>query len=195
MPIIDIFYFNLYKFFNSLFLGVSIGAVFILYTPLNPSIYSIGGIVLAIGILIISRFYHKILNVIWFFRISLFVEIVLLIGIIFFLNYKYNYQSALIIYIGYQMTFIFGSYLVRAETLILKDEKILTKIDTSKQFGYLLGMIISFGFYKWIEYIDIVDKQSQIYYLHFLLLFIEIVIIYLIFRGFRTKSTKLKDFR
>ena len=29
-----------YKFFNSLFLGTSIGSIFTIYTPLEPSVYS-----------------------------------------------------------------------------------------------------------------------------------------------------------
>lgn len=181
---LNIYYFNLYKFFNSLFLGISIGAVFILYTPLNPSIYSMGGVALAIGILLVSRFYQQILNVYWFFRISLFVEVILLMAILYFLYYHYSYQSALLIYIGYQTTFIFGSYLVRAETLILKEEKILSKIDTLKQLGYLLGMILSYGFYKLCEYQDISDKAEQVYLLHFILLGVESTIIFLIFKAF-----------
>ena len=32
-----------YKFLNSLFLGLSVGAVFVLYTPLSPAVFSAGG--------------------------------------------------------------------------------------------------------------------------------------------------------
>ena len=67
-----------YKFFNSLFLGLSVGAIFTLYAPLEPSIYSLGGVVLALGMLFIARLYHYILNADWFFRISLVVEVLLL---------------------------------------------------------------------------------------------------------------------
>ena len=38
-----------YKFLNSLFLGLSVGAVFVLYTPLSPAVFSAGGIGLALG--------------------------------------------------------------------------------------------------------------------------------------------------
>jgi hypothetical protein len=144
-----------YKFLNSLFLGVSVGTIFTLYTPLNPSIYSIGGIVLAIGMLFVARIYHHILNTLWFFRISLFIELVLLLAILYFLFNQYNYQTALIIYIGYQITFIFGSYLIRVETLLLKTDSLLTKLDTAKQLGYLLGMGISYIFYKIIAHYNI----------------------------------------
>ena len=109
-----------YKFFNSLFLGLSVGVIFTLYTPLQPSVYSLGGVLLALGMLLVARLYHHILNAQWFFRISFLVEVLLLLTMIYFLLYPYTYQTALIIYLGYQMTFVFGSYLVRVETLLLK---------------------------------------------------------------------------
>ena len=79
--------FIIYKLFNSLFLGVSIGAVFTIYEPLEPTIYSVGGIALALGMLIIAKFYHKILNINYFFIISLIVEFIVLILLIFFFNF------------------------------------------------------------------------------------------------------------
>jgi len=174
-----------YKFMNSLFLGLSVGVIFVLYRPLEPSIYSLGGVLLAIGMLIVARFYHSILNAEWFFRISLLVEFILLLAMLFFLKYPYTYQTALIIYIGYQITFVFGSYLVRAETLLLKTDELLTRLDTAKQFGYLLGLGVSYLFYKIIEYAGITDNQTQVYDLHFLLVFIEITVIILIFKSFK----------
>ena len=56
-----------YKFFNSLFLGLSVGAIFTLYTPLEPSIYSLGGVILALAMLIVARPYNYILNALWSF--------------------------------------------------------------------------------------------------------------------------------
>lgn len=174
-----------YKFFNSLFLGVSVGAIFTLYAPLEPSIYSLGGIILAMGMLGVSRLYSHILNAHWFFRISLFVEIVLLIAILYFLLNQYNYQTALIMYIGYQITFVFGSYLVRAETLLLKTDALLTKLDTVKQLGYLCGMAISYLFYQILDAQNITQNQEQIYLLHYLLIAIECMVIILIFKSFK----------
>ena len=74
-----------YKFFNSLFLGLSVGAIFTLYAPLEPSIYSLGGVFLALAMLLVARLYNHILNAKWFFRISLFVEVVLVFAILYFL--------------------------------------------------------------------------------------------------------------
>jgi hypothetical protein len=174
-----------YKFFNSLFLGVSIGAIFTLYAPLEPSIYSLGGVILAMGMLMVARLYHHILNADWFFRISLFVEIVLLLAMLYFMVVSYTYQTALLLYIGYQVTFLFGSYLIRAETLLLQTDTLLTKLDTAKQLGYLFGMGISYIIYKLFSHYGINNPQEQVYDLHYLLIGIEVVVIALIIKSFK----------
>jgi len=174
-----------YKFMNSLFLGLSVGAIFTLYTPLEPSIYSLGGVFLALAMLLVARLYNHILNALWFFRISLFVEAVLFFAILYFLYTSYSYQTALLMYSGYQVTFIFGSYLVRAETLLLKSDELLTRLDTAKQLGYLLGMGVSYLFYKIVEQYGITNHQTQVYDLHFILAGVEISVIVLILKSFR----------
>ena len=61
--------FLIYKLFNSAFTGLSIGILFTIYQPLeDPSIYSLGGMVLAIGMLIVAKFYDKLLNIKDFLR-------------------------------------------------------------------------------------------------------------------------------
>jgi len=182
-----------YKFFNSLFLGLSVGAIFTLYAPLEPSIYSLGGVVLAMGMLLVARLYHHILNAHWFFRISLFVELVLLLAMLYFIYASYSYQTALLLYIGYQITFVFGSYLIRAETLLLQTDILLTKLDTAKQLGYLSGMGISYIIYKLFTHYGIETPQEQVYDLHYLLIAIEVVVIVLIWKSFnRDPSVILK---
>ena len=177
--------FIIYKWFNSLFLGVSIGSVFTIYEPLDPSVYSLGGIFLALIMIIVAKFYHKILNAYYFFRISILVELIVLAMLVSFLIFSYSYQTALFIYIGYQITFVFGSYLVRAETLVFNDNDVLTKIDMAKQIGYLIGMAISYLFYKGIEYYELIlDKQEQVYNIHFILVVIELAVLYFLVRAF-----------
>ena len=174
-----------YKFFNSLFLGTSVGSIFTIYAPLEPSVYSLGGIFLALGMLFVATLYSKILNINYFYKISLFVELVILSVIIAFLLLSFNYQIALFVYIGYQLTFMFGSYLVRGETLIIKKDRLLTLIDVAKQFGYLLGLGASFLFYKFIEYqFQIIDNQTQVFYIHYFLLLIEVIVIILLIKSF-----------
>jgi hypothetical protein len=175
-----------YKFFNSFFLGLSMGSIFTIYAPLKPSIYSIGGVVLALGMIIVAKYYEKILNINYFFKISLLVEFVILFIVAFYLFRPYGYMTALLVYSGYQLTFIFGSYLVRAETLILKKDRLLSKVDMAKQVGNLAGMLVSFLFYKALEYgFEITVNAQKVYYMHFLLIITEIVIIILIFRSFK----------
>ena len=174
-----------YKFFNSLFLGTSIGSVITIYSPLEPAVYSIGGIALAVSMLFIASLYSRILNINSFYKISLFVELVILCVIIAFLLFSFNYQIALIVYIGYQITFMFGSYLIRGETLLLKKNRLLTLVDVAKQFGYLIGLGLSFLFYKFIEYqFQIIDNQTQVFYIHYLLLIIEIIVIIFLVKSF-----------
>lgn len=174
-----------YKFFNSLLLGLSVGAIFTIYTPLEPSVYSLGGVVLAAGMLLIARLYSYILNAQWFFRISLLVEIILLLIMCYFLFDPYTYQTALIVYVGYQATFVFGNYLVRVETLLLGEDRLLTRLDTAKQMGYLLGMAGSYLFYRLLDQAGVTENQPQVYYLHFLLIAVEALVIFLIIKSFQ----------
>jgi len=187
-PAINTREFLKYKLLNSLFLGLSVGSIFVLYTPLMPSIYSVGGVLLALGMLIVAKFYYKILNIHYFYKVSLFIELILLSVLVYFLLFSYSYTTALIIYIGYQITFVFGSYLVRAETLFLKKTKFLEYVDVAKQKGYLLGMVFSYFFYTFLEkFFEIHDKQVQVYNIHFLLVCVEVMIIYYLTHSFRTR--------
>lgn len=170
-----------------MFLGLSVGSIFVLYTPLQPSMFSLGGIFLAISMLILAKFYSKIMNIGAFFYITLLVEVVVLLFVSFFLIFNYSYMTALLVYLGYQVTFIFGSYLVRMETIALKKTALISMADVFKQKGYLVGLVSSYLFYKILEYINISDKQVQVYDLHIGLLVLEIIIILVIFRSFPKK--------
>jgi hypothetical protein len=179
-------YFLWYKLLNSSFTGLSIGILFTIYQPLtDPSIYSLGGIVLATAMLVIAKFYNRLLNIRNFFQISMFVEIVMLMTLLLFMVLQYTFISALLVYMGYQFTFIFGGYLVRAETLVAKDKKLLGKIDINKQLGYLLGLGISFLFYKALEYgFEITVAKIQINILHYFLAALQCLIILVLANSF-----------
>ena len=182
-------YFLWYKLLNSSFTGLSVGIIFTIYKPLeDPSIYSIGGIVLACAMLIIAKFYEKLLNIRKFFQISMGVELVILITLLVFMSLQYTVTSALLVYMGYQFTFIFGGYLVRAETLVAQDKKLLGKIDVNKQLGYLLGLGASFLFYKTLEYgFDVAEAKTQISILHYFLVGLQSVIILVLANSFTWK--------
>jgi hypothetical protein len=152
---------------------------------LKPSVFSIGGIVLAIFMLLLSKLYTKIMNIEYFYKILIFVEVVMLFLVTLFLLHPYNYTTALLVYIGYQVTFVFGSYLVRAETLVGKKRKLYTFFDSSKQLGYLVGMALSYIFYQILERFFHIDaNEEKVYMLHFLLLLCELTVIHYLYRSF-----------
>ncbi|MCK9336324.1 MAG: hypothetical protein M0P43_00705 [Arcobacteraceae bacterium] len=174
-----------YKLLNSFFGGIAMGTVFTIYGELNPSVFSIGGIALAIGLLVVAKLYTKIINIEYFYKISMAVEAVMLFAVIYFLLFPYNYTTALLVYIGYQFTFVFGGYLIRAETVFLSRAKILSFLDVAKQKGYLAGMFFAYVFYKGLEYLDITSNQEHVYNIHFFLLVIQIGIIYILQKSFK----------
>lgn len=176
-----------YKLLNSLFFGLAVGSVFILYTPLEPSVFSLGGIGLAIGLLVVAKGYEKMMNLLAFYRITLLVEFLALVIIVSFLIFQYSYSNVLFIYISYQLTFVFGNYLMRIETLALKRTSLLSFADILKQKGYLIGMVLSYLFYKSIEWYGIVNKQEQVYALHIGLLGVQIAILFYVFKAFKAR--------
>ena len=170
---------------------MSVGILFTIYKPLEePSIYSLGGIVLAISMLLIALFYEKLLNIKSFYAISMLVEIVMMVSLITFLILEISFVSALLIYCLYQFTFIFGGYLVRAETLVANDKDFLAKIDVLKQIGYLVGLSASYLFYKIMEYsFAIIEAEIQIEILHYLLIILQLLIIVLLIFSFKFSSS------
>ena len=182
-------YFLWYKLLNSSFTGLSVGILFTIYQPLtDPSIYSLGGIALAVAMLLIAKFYDKLLNIRKFFQISIGVELIMLLTLLVFMILKYSFTSSLLVYIGYQITFVFGGYLVRAETLVAKDKDLLGKIDINKQLGYLIGLGVSFLFYKLLEYgFEITDAKVQINILHYFLVGLQGTIILVLANSFSWK--------
>lgn len=169
-----------------MFFGISLGSIFVLYAPLEPSIYSLGGILLASSMLLVAKLYHKILTTTYLFKILLAVEMVTLFMISYFLLFSYSYTTALVVYVSYQIIFVFGSYIPRAETLFLKKMRLLSLLDVTKQKGYIFGMFLSYGFYKIMEiFFNISSKETQVYNMHFLLLLTQFVIIYFLLKAFK----------
>ena len=171
-------WFLAYKFFNSLFLGLSIGAVFTLYEPLSPAIFSAGGVGLALATMVIATQYHRIFDPWWFFRLSLGVEVIILLGVIGVLIYPIEQPLALFIYLGYQVTFALGSYLVRCETLLVVEQRRLTQLDVTKQIAYLIGMGASWAAYLLMaNHFAVVDKAAQVVAIHGPLVVVEVAVI------------------
>ena len=159
--------FNRYEFLNSLSRGLSVGAVFVLYTPLSPAVFSAGGIGLALGILIVATQYRRALAPGWFFRLSLGVELVTLSGVVAVLRFPLELALALFIYIGYRITCSLGNYLVRYETLLMVSAQQLRKLDVAKQTGYLLGIGDAWAVYAGLEHFATIDNRvEQVVSLH-----------------------------
>ena len=175
-----------YKFLNSLFLGISIGTYVIQYKPLKIDDFPVMGIFFAILAIPIAMFYSKIMTINYFYKFSLFVEVLMVVWIIGFLTEPYSYQIALLIYIFRQITFLFGDFLYRAETIFIQKTEILSKIDVIKQIGNISGMIISVIFYKILEnkYL-IIENNTKVYYVHFLLLIIQSTILFFLVKSFK----------
>ena len=177
-----------------MFTGLSIGTVFVIYAPLDPSVYSIGGILLAVATMVIATFYTKLIQVEYFYLISLFVETVILTIILAVLTFSLNPLIASIVYIGYQITFFFGSYLVRCETLLLESKKFLSKVDIFKQLGYLMGLAISYVIYKWLDYyLLITENDLQVYSMHYALLANQLITILTLYYSFDKRPSVKKN--
>ena len=174
-----------YKFFNSLFLGISVGSYITIYSPLDIKTFSIGGIFLAVAMIVIAKYYNEIININYFKKISLIVEYCILISLLILLIFSFSYAISLAIYVIYQITFSFGSYLVRAETMLFNEKEIISKLDVIKQQGTLIGMGFSFVFYKLIEnYLLIDDNETQVYYVHFVLVIVQLITIVFLTNSF-----------
>jgi hypothetical protein len=178
--------FLIYKLLNSSFTGLSVGIIFTIYEPIDLEVYSVGGMVLAVAMLVVAKFYERLLNIKSFYWISMLVEAVMLFTVISFLVLGFSLTSALLIYCGYQLTFIFGGYLVRAETLVTHRKELLSKIDVNKQIGYLVGLGASFLFYKMLDMgLEITDHKEQIILLHYFLIILQSIILMLVISSFK----------
>jgi putative membrane protein len=176
-----------YKFFNSLFTGVVGGSVFTIYGNLSPITFSIGGIILALGMMGMAYLYHHLMRLEYFFRFSLLAELIMLLMVSYFLIFSLHSDTALIIYGAYQLSFMLGGYLIRAETHFAKKSYIMGWIDVAKQQGYLTGLLLSYGFYKLLDYFGTTSASLQVYDLHFILFPLELLIIAYLLRAFRKK--------
>ena len=167
-----------YKFLNSLFLGLSVGAVFVLYTPLSPAVFSAGGLGLALGTLIVATQYQRLLVPAWFFRLSIAVELITLSGVTAVLVLPIALPLALFVYIGYQITFSLGNYLVRCETLLMGSVEQLRQLDIAKQAGYLLGMATAWAIYTGLEHwLMVSEETAQVVSLHWALWGLEVMVL------------------
>ena len=187
-------YYIYFKFLNTLFFGISVGSYVTQYVPLKIEDFPIAGIIFSLLAIPIALLYKKIMKINYFYKVSLLVECLMLFWIIMFLidpwsthkSLQNSYEIALIIYITRHITFLFGDFLGRAETIFIKKTDTLSSIDVAKQIGAISGMIVSVIFYKILQTkYNITENASQVYHIHFILLFIQIAIIILLIKSFK----------
>ena len=82
---------------------------------------------------------------------------------------------------------LYISFLIFFESnLVAKEKDFLSRIDVAKQIGYLIGLSISYLFYKVLEHFySITDGVQQIEILHYVLIFLQISIICFLFFSFQ----------
>jgi len=110
---------------------------------------------------------------------------VTLIGVVAVLLFPLELALALFIYVGYQVTFSLGNYLVRCETLLMVSVEQLRRLDVAKQAGYLLGMGGAWAVYAGLaHFAAIEDRVEQVVSLHWVLAIIEVMVVVALWRAF-----------
>lgn len=182
-----------YKLVNSLFTGLVGGSIFTIYAQISPSVFSLGGIALALGLWGMALYYHRLMSEKRFFAISIFVEGVMFAMVGYFLLWSEYQHTALIVYIAYQLSFMMGGYIVRAESFFGKKGRLLGWIDAKKQQGYIAGLALSYLFYQLLENGGITAASQQVYYLHEVLFVLQGVVIFALWRAFVPRQAHLRQ--
>jgi hypothetical protein len=142
--------------------------------PLPPEAFSLGPLAFSMGPLVVALAYSRLLNLPWFFRISVSVEVIVLLSVVAVLIYPQSFLLAAGVYLCFQLTLIFGNYLVRLETLVIAKES-FKPVDIGKTLGALAGALFALGFYQWARtWLDTEDSLILIQYLHYPLLVIQL---------------------
>ena len=163
-----------YKSINAFFQGVWGTAYVALMAPLPPEAFSIGPLAFALGPLLVALGYSRLLNLPWFFRISVSVEVIALLSVVAVLLYPQSFLLAAGVYLGFQLALIFGNYLVRLETLVIAKES-FKSVDIGKTLGALAGALFALGFYQWARtWLGADDSLVLIQYLHYPLLIVQL---------------------
>ena len=121
----------------------------------------------------------------WFFRLSIAVELITLSGVTAVLVLPIALPLALFVYVGYQITFSLGNYLVRCETLLMGSVEQLRQLDIAKQAGYLLGMAAAWAIYTGLEHwLMVSEETAQVVSLHWVLWGLEVLVLAALWRAF-----------
>lgn len=178
-----------YKFINSVFGGLSTGAVFVIYGILKPSVFSIGGLILSLGILLVAKYYNFLMRMRAYFWTTVLTEIIVLIAMLLVLLIPRGEFLALAYYSLFNLIFIFGTYLMRYESNLFKNSKALMAIDSAKQTGNLLGLALSWMFYESLRIFNPASAENQswdqVYKLHWILVGVQLLTLLACLRSFK----------
>jgi hypothetical protein len=178
-----------YKFVNSVFTGLSAGAVFVIYGILEPSIFSVGGIVLAIGTFSIAKYYSSLMQLRAYYWTTLATEVIILVAALLILILPKSEFLALVYYSMLNLVFVFGTYLMRFESTYFKNSRVLTAIDSAKQIGQLVGLALSWLFYESLKLlkspVGIEGSWDQIHKLHWIIVAVQLLTFILCLRSFK----------
>lgn len=178
-----------YKFVNSIFTGLSAGAVFVIYGILEPSIFSVGGILLAIGTFWIAKYYSSLMKLRAYYWTTLATEVIILLAALLVLILPKSEFLALVYYSMLNLVFIFGTYLMRFESTYFRNSRVLTAIDSAKQIGQLVGLALSWLFYESLKLltspVGVEGSWEQVYKLHWIIVVVQLLTFFLCLRSFK----------
>jgi len=184
-----------YKFINSVFTGLSTGAVFVIYGILQPSVFSIGGLILSFGILLVSKYYSSLMKLRAYYWTTIATEVIVLFAVFLILLIPKSEFLALAYYSLLNLIFVFGTYLMRFESTLFKKNKALTAIDSAKQIGNLLGLALSWLFYESLRllgpHVEADRSWDQIYKLHWILVAVQLLTLLLCLKSFKMLTRKI----
>lgn len=177
-----------YKFVNSVFTGLSTGAVFVIYGILEPSVFSVGGLLLSIGTFWIAKYYSSLMRLRAYYWTTVATEVIILFSVILILALPKSSFLALAYYAVLNLVFVFGTYLMRFESTLFRRNRVLSAIDSAKQVGNLLGLALSWMFYESLKMLSpsagAEKSWEQIYKLHWVLIVVQLLTFFLCLRSF-----------
>lgn len=184
-----------YKFVNSVFTGLSAGAVFVIYGILEPSIFSVGGILLAVGTFWIAKYYSSLMKLQAYYWTTLGTEIIILLAALLVLILPKSEFLALAYYSLLNLVFIFGTYLMRFESTYFRNNRVLTAIDSAKQIGQLVGLALSWLFYESLKLLTSSGgteaSWDQVYKLHWIIVAVQLLTFIFCLRSFKKTAPRV----
>ena len=85
----------IYKFFNTLFFGISVGSYVVQFQPIRMADFPVMGAIFSLLSIPIALLYKKIMKINYFYKFSLLVECIMILWIIMFLIDPWSSDNSL----------------------------------------------------------------------------------------------------